>query len=801
MADKKSTRGKSKQEEPKPPKPLFRLDADRWEEIGAIGVFILALLTFAGALDLSGGWIVEIWVAFLQSLLGWGVYLAPFLLIGLSVWMFLDALDRTWNMGWERPLGLTLLYLLLLATLHWVTALDKPLVQPGAFQGGGIIGWTIVGLLINSIGKIGAALALIAATGIALILLFNISLPELTRRALYVLRIIPRLPQELSGKRDEPPTPAPSVPINRSRAPQIAPPRESGSPAREMSNPPRGPVAARIIGGNAPAEPTPPIASAEPPPPVIQREWRLPEFTEILEESVESDINQQEIRTRVRTIEETLQHFGVPAKVIEVNQGPSITQFGVEPGFVEQKGADGKVHRVKVKVSRISALQHDLELALAAAPLRIEAPVPGRSVVGIEVPNSQIALVSLRGVMESDAFKNLKTKLRIPLGQDVAGQPVCADMASMPHLLIAGATGSGKSVCVNAIIAGLLCTTTPVDVRFVMVDPKRVELVNFNGIPHLMQPVVVEMDQAVAALQDAVKEMDRRFRLFAQKGARNIDIYNHMIEDKPGEEKLPFLLVIVDELADLMMVSPDEVEHTITRLAQMARATGIHLILATQRPSVDVVTGLIKANFPARISFAVTSQIDSRVVLDTPGAEKLLGRGDMLYMSSDSSKLVRLQGCFVSDRELEKLVSFWKDFAPPPTPPAPINGEYAQTPLWGDVLPKSKSLPGEDDLLPEAIQVVRQANRTSVSFLQRKLRIGYQRAARLMELLEEKGVVGPDEGPTKGRPVRAESASESTSLPITTRRVSETRSRARREFEEDPFADFTEKDWEDLDKE
>jgi len=531
---------------------------------------------------------------------------------------------------------------------------------------------------------------------------------------------------------------------------------------------------------------------------VIQREWRLPNYLEILEESAESEINQHEIRERVHRIEETLAHFGVPAKVLEVNQGPTITQFGVEPGFVEQKGPDGKTHRVKVKVSRISALQHDLELALAAAPIRIEAPVPGKSIVGIEVPNSQIALVSLRGVMESDVFKSMKSKLRLALGQDVAGQPVCADLATMPHLLIAGATGSGKSVCVNAIIADLLCTTTPAQVQFVMVDPKRVELVNFNGIPHLREPVVVEMDKAVAALQSAVAEMDRRFRLFARQGARNIEIYNHMVEEKADAEKLPFFIVIVDELADLMMISPEEVERAITRLAQMARATGIHLILATQRPSVDVVTGLIKANFPSRVSFAVTSQVDSRVVLDTPGAEKLLGRGDMLYMASDSSKLVRLQGCFVSDRELEKLVAYWKDLAPPRAAPALAEGEFLQTTLWGDTVPAKPAEPGEDDLLPQAIETVQQGSKASVSLLQRKLRIGYSRAARLMELLEEKGIVGPDEGPTKGRAVlRKDAAPDSPTAPRASKRSAAS---PRREFEEDDFSDWTDEDWEDLDK-
>jgi len=301
------------------------------------------------------------------------------------------------------------------------------------------------------------------------------------------------------------PSPPPARPAREQTAPPSPPLSEEGRRGEA-----RSPVAARIIGG-----------STSPAAPAFQREWRLPDITQILEESTENEINQQEIRDRVHKIEETLAHFGVPAKVLEVNQGPTITQFGVEPGFVEQKGLDGKVHRVKVKVSRISALQHDLELALAAAPIRIEAPVPGKSIVGIEVPNSQIALVSVRGVMESDAFKEMKSKIKIALGQDVAGQPICANLDSMPHLLIAGATGSGKSVCVNGIIACLLCTATPEEIQFVMIDPKRVELVNFNGIPHLREPVVVEMDRAVAALQSAVAEMDRRFQLFAKQDRKS----------------------------------------------------------------------------------------------------------------------------------------------------------------------------------------------------------------------------------------------------------------------------------------
>ncbi len=841
----------TKSKEPKSQsKPLLQLDPDRWEEIGAIGVIILAALTALGAFNLSGGLILDTWTQLLRGLLGWGVYFAPFLLLGLGIWMIFDALDKTWNIGWERPIGLGLMYLLLLAVFHWFGAPANPVQQPSATPingvNGGILGWVIASALIGSFGEIGAGVAMLAGFSIALIMFFNVSLPELVRRVFYLAHILRHLPTEINKFRtrsNEPKvSPAKSFRTGEPAPTQsrVASPTPARAPARieptqsivppiqtdlddeedeETAVPALPPIApgARVIGAS------PPVV------PVIQREWALPDYTTILEDSVELEINEQEIRERYHKIEETLAHFGVPAKVIEVNQGPTITQFGVEPGFIDQKGADGKLNRVKVKVSRISALQHDLELALAAAPIRIEAPVPGKSIVGIEVPNPKIALVSLRGVMDSDAFSKIKTKLPLALGQDVSGQAVSADLTKMPHLLIAGATGSGKSVCVNAVIACLLCTKTPAQVQFIMVDPKRVELVNFNGIPHLREPVVVEMDRAVNTLQNVVAEMDRRFKLFAKipvdpnaipapnanaeaKSARNIEIYNQMIEGNRNAEKLPYLIVIVDELADLMMVEPQEVERAITRLAQMARATGIHLILATQRPSVDVVTGLIKANFPSRISFAVTSQIDSRVVLDTPGAEKLLGHGDMLYMASDASQLTRLQGCFVSDRELDKLVTYWKNMSPPPletlaTTAEGAEADYLQETLWGGAVPLKKEAHAEDDLLPDAIKTVQQFHKASVSLLQRKLRIGYSRAARLIELLEEKGIVGPDEGPTKGRAVRA------TPPPLLTppvepkpaKPIAPSSPTAPRQFEQakpdDEFADWTDEDWDDLDKE
>jgi len=483
--------------------------------------------------------------------------------------------------------------------------------------------------------------------------------------------------------------------------------------------------------------------------------WQLPRLSQVLDDLTDQEISQAEIQGQVQIIEQTLESFGVPARVVEVNQGPVITQFGVEPGFVTGRG--GK--QTKVKVSKIAGLADDLALALAAAPLRIEAPVPGRSIVGIEVPNREVALVSLRGVMESDAFDELarKTPLPIALGENVSGEPIVTNLIAMPHLLIAGATGSGKSVCINAIIACMLCTNTPDQLRMVMIDPKRVELTGYNGIPHLLFPVVVDLERVIGTLQWVTREMDQRYKRFAKVGARNIVDYNRRVVPGDGEQ-LPYIVVFIDELADLMMIAPDDVERAVCRIAQMARATGIHLVIATQRPSVDVVTGLIKANFPARISFMVTSSVDSRVIIDTVGAERLLGSGDMLFMSPDASQTMRLQGCFVSPPELDRLVGYWKH-ATAQQGGLPSSGDaFVQNALPAffatELEPESKPLPGQgDDLLNKAIEVVRREKKASTTLLQRRLRIGYARAARIIEALEEQGIVGPDRGGSRGREV------------------------------------------------
>ncbi len=474
--------------------------------------------------------------------------------------------------------------------------------------------------------------------------------------------------------------------------------------------------------------------------------WRLPPI-DILDSVPDVEFGQADNMQRAKIIEEALASYGVEAKVVQINAGPTVTQFGIEPGWdrkmkeIKERDRDGNVQvrmeevsKTRVKVERITSLSNDLALALAAPSIRIEAPVPGKSVVGIEVPNTIYGMVSLRGVMESSPFQKItaKSKIALALGKGAGGEAVAGDLSKMPHLLIAGATGSGKTVCLNSSICCLLMHAPPSEVQFIMIDPKRVELTSYNSIPHLATPVIVDTQKAMGTLRWLNQEMDKRYQKLAAAGARNIDGYNKKVE---GEEKLPYLVLVIDELADLMMAGFDEVEHVLCRLAQLARATGIHLIVATQRPSVDVVTGLIKANFPTRISFAVTSQVDSRTILDMGGAEKLLGRGDMLYMPTEAAKPKRLQGCYVSDAEVERLVYFWNS----------QKGEEAVMPKIEEITATAAgrgSFPA-DPLMEAARQLAEEHGHISTSFLQRKLRIGYPRAARIMEQLEEEeGIVG-----------------------------------------------------------
>lgn len=496
----------------------------------------------------------------------------------------------------------------------------------------------------------------------------------------------------------------------------------------------------------------------------VGRGWELPPV-DLLVETVEEELRPVDNEARAQLIVDTLASFGVNARIVSINQGPTVTQFGIEPGWEtktrtviarDEKGKpiydkEGKpqyrsevVSRTRVRVNRVTALASDLTLALAASTIRIEAPVPGRPVIGIEVPNHSTSLVTLRSVIESTAFQRVsaRSRLALALGKGVSGEPVAADLAKMPHLLIAGATGSGKSVCINSIIGCLLMHNAPEDVRIVLIDPKRVELANFAHIPHLVfSKIITDVEDVLGTLKAVIHEMESRYRRFASIGVRNIEAYN---KSPRATHKLPYWVMIVDELADLMMAAPIEVERQTCRLAQLARATGIHLVIATQRPSVDVVTGLIKANFPTRIAFAVSSQVDSRTILDGGGAEKLLGRGDMLFMPTDASKPKRLQGSFVSDAELDRVVAWWTSDRFRHLRPDALDHLIVEA--GGAAGEEVERDGGEDPLYEAAKELALQHTRVSTSLLQRRLHIGYPRAARLIDLLEEEGIIGPAEG-------------------------------------------------------
>lgn len=454
-------------------------------------------------------------------------------------------------------------------------------------------------------------------------------------------------------------------------------------------------------------------------------QYKYPNLENLLNENISSNTDEsEEIINKAERLEETLFNFGIDAEIIQISRGPTITRFEVQP-------APG------VKVSKILNLTDDIALGLAASGIRIEAPIPGKSAIGIEVPNINKADVFLKEVFKSDAYKQINTKLPFALGKDISGNPMVTDIAKMPHLLIAGATGSGKSVCINTLITSILFKSRPDEVKLLLIDPKVVELSVYNGIPHLLIPVVTDAKKAASALNWAVEEMTKRYNLFAKNNVRDFSSYNNKIDEKKDGDRLPQILIIIDELADLMMASPSEVEDSICRLAQMARAAGIHLVVATQRPSVDVITGTIKANIPSRISFAVSSQGDSRTILGMGGGEKLLGKGDMLFYPVGSPKPTRIQGAFISEKEVENIVEFLKS-----QHDTNYNNEVIED------IEKEVDLSNDDsdELLEDAIKLIVAEGQASISFLQRKLKIGYSRAARLIDDMEERGIVGGHEG-------------------------------------------------------
>jgi S-DNA-T family DNA segregation ATPase FtsK/SpoIIIE len=617
-----------------------------------------------------------------------------------------------------------------LAFAFLMTKIKFPLGQPNVIVGGlllftsvitlgraGILGlsaWEGMAALVT---KVGAVIILVGTSLVGLIVLFNTSIDavfkiaknwwETVRGFIFgttQMKIGGQLKLSRNGRDLSVNTPKPITP-----APAVASSKE--------------PLEQKLV-SNVPGQ---------------EAIWKYPSL-DLLGEPELGKAERGDIRGNAATIEKTLESFGIDAKVVEVNLGPAVTQYALEVAL-------------GTKLSRITGLERDLALALAAptGTIRIEAPIPGRSLVGIELPNRAAEFVSLRKMLESEEMSSHKSKLAVSLGLDVSGKPIIADIARMPHILIAGQTGSGKSVCINAFLASLLFRASPSEVKLILVDPKRVELTGYNGIPHLLSPVIVDPDKVLSALRWILAEMDRRYKLFAEAGARNIDGYNEM----SGFQALPYIVLFIDELADIMLFSPVEVEDAVTRIAQMSRATGIHMVLATQRPSVDVITGLIKANIPSRIAFAVASQVDSRVILDTQGAEKLLGKGDMLYLPPEQAKPIRIQGAFVNDKEIEALTSF-------------IKNQGIPTQYTNEVITMAKAgtvtiagISGQiDELFGEAVKIVCQYDKASSSLLQRRLSIGYARAARIMDQLEASGVVSPSEGGSKAREVLVTNAEE-----------------------------------------
>lgn len=690
------------------------------DDLGAVVLAVAAALTLLGWFGLTRGVVLDLWVGLLSRWLGLGVPLVPLTLAAGALVLIRRSFGRPWQVRWVPIISAEIAAFSLLGLLSVLDGISLPAAEQG--YGGGVVGWSLATLLARSISPAGAGavLGILAFAAGMYALQGLMGGAEMLNRLVIWLERPSAAPTHAKEHRSSPP-------------PSLLSPPEQGGRRRTQRVPSEFRKNFQL-----------PEVPDERPPRPVRRDSNLPDIG-ILEVGESSRVSAKEINRAAGLIEKTLADFGLPVRVVDFRTGPSVTQFAVEPGYLEQVGSDGMIKRHKVRVSQISGLANDLALSLSAPRLRIEAPVPGQAYVGVEVPNRRPAVVRLRPILESVAFADIGSPLAVALGRDVAGVATAADLAAMPHLLIAGTTGSGKSVGITSMATCLVMNNAPDDLRLVMIDPKMVELVRFNGLPHLFGKVETDLVRIVGVLRWCTAEMDRRYRLLEKARARDIEAFNRRAR-RTGEEHLPRVVVMIDELADLMMMAPDQTEQTLVRLAQMARAVGIHLVVATQRPSTDIVTGLIKANFPARMSFATASSTDSRVILDTPGAETLLGRGDMLYLAAEASTPVRLQGVFVSDSEVERVIAFWRNET------GEGDEEDAGAP-WENLLVKQAVLEEHDDIIEKAIEVVKTEGEASASLLQRRLRIGYPRAARLMDELEELGVVGRAQSGGKTREV------------------------------------------------
>ncbi len=720
----------------------------------ALGLTAFLLGGYLGFTIFTSG--QEAWVVALAGGLAWPLALS---LLVMGIVLMLERLAGYWNP--EAVVGAELL-LLSLATLTYIN--NHKVVDwtiPPAGEGGGLMGWGAGNVLIGLFGQLPAALLAILVGLLSLYLLF---------RHTPLIYLAPQIHwwARLRLGRSRPPSADPGRPVQPSDLPerQEGPARASSvemdADAMEQAALPLESPQQSAAGGQGQAELQMPAAV-----PARSRSKNANENSRSLKRSrspeklppealLDDDTDQfggWDIEGMAQIIHQTLWDFNIPVEIVNIESGPTVTQFGVQPQYIERAG-----QMRKVRVSRIASVADDLALALAAPAIRIEAPVPGRAYVGIEVPNPEKTMVGLKGILQSKQMAKQGGTLPLALGRDTSGLPIISDLTRAPHLLIAGATGSGKSACINGLIISLLMCHGPESLRFIMVDPKMVELPGYNHIPHMIGKVITDVEQVHGALTWLLLQMDDRYKLFQTHKVRNIAAYNALARRRKNLDPLPYFVLIVDELADLMMTAPEEIERQLVRLAQMARATGIHLAIATQRPSADVVTGLIKANFPTRIAFAVTSQVDSRVILDSPGAEKLLGQGDMLFMRPDRAKIQRIQGSYANDSEIERVVTWWKEQARQENPDGPL----ARVAPWIGLLDR---MDDEDELLADAIDAIRDQETVSASFAQRQLRISYPRAVRLMSLLEAKGVIGADLGGGKGRAVLLTSAEQEGASP------------------------------------
>lgn len=692
--------------------PKLNLGAETKRGIAVVVFGVLALVSMLAVINLAGA-LGRSYVHLLTWILGVLAYFVPALLLLVSILLakhkFAAEEESDSSFYWRVYFGSLLLTGAVAGLIHifYLTGGDGAFFVASEGKGGGMIGAVFSGWLFNALGFYATAAILLSFLVIGILVAFDIALHSLWDKQKQEIKPEAKSSQLKINSMS-------SQGFVNDKVTQKNPKLEQEQEAEEVK-PPKPLVIKSPQTSQVPQLEAIKIED--------RTDWKLPSF-ELLEDN-KASVDSGNIELNVAIIKKTLGDFGIEVEMGEVNVGPTVTQYTLSP-------------EAGVRLNEIAALQNNLAMALAAQSIRMELPIPGKALVGIEVPNKTKAKVGLREVLQTKDFVNHQSKLAFGLGRDVSGQPIIADLAQMPHLLVAGTTGSGKSVGINGLLISLLFRNTPQNVKFIVIDPKRVEMTPYNGIPHLLTPVITEHEKAVNALKWAVAEMDRRYRYLSEVGKRNIVEYN-----ADSELEMHYIVILIDELADLMQVAKAEVEGAIVRLAQMARAVGIHLVVATQRPSVDIITGLIKANITARIAFAVGSQIDSRTILDTAGAEKLLGKGDMLFTTTEFNQPKRIQGAFVGEKEVKKVVDFFKAQAGAVI----YNEEIVEKPKRTMGIPGFEDA-GEDgdDLLEQAKEEVTRAGKASASLLQRRLRVGYARAARLLDLLEQQGIIGPGDG-------------------------------------------------------